>query len=189
MNGATQPTQTAWACVMLSLSQPVQSQYGGTERYTTVDVNGQQAKIYIKCGTPLEQLAPGDRVVVEWRSGKWRIAKTQPPELMQTLATRAPLSPPAPMPTMPTASAPIPTASAPIPMASAPSQAPTRPERWSGEHKRTIADEVSNRTNLLKFCHNQIADQFTNAKGELLISEEAVQKYACTLYLDIKNML
>lgn len=40
----------------------------------------------------------------------------------------------------------------------------------------------------MKSCHVQVVSLFTNVEtGECILSEETIQKYATTLYLDMKK--
>jgi hypothetical protein len=89
------PTATAWATVNSPLSNPVPSQYvPAGERYFSAIINGSSVKLYAECGTALELLAPGDELVVEQRNGRWKIARTQPPELLTILQQRQTTPPP-----------------------------------------------------------------------------------------------
>jgi hypothetical protein len=86
---APAPTATAWATVNSPLSLPVPSQYvPAGERYFNAIINGASIKLYAECGTALELLAPGDELVAEQRKGRWKIARTQPPELLAILQQR-----------------------------------------------------------------------------------------------------
>jgi hypothetical protein len=104
-------TQTTWAVVARPPGQPKQSQFGGTDAPVTVQINNESGLVYVPIGEGLENLQPGDHFVVEWRAGKWRCCKTQPPELMQTLRSRSVMPPPinvgAPPPPMNTAPPPM----------------------------------------------------------------------------------
>ncbi|MDZ7355916.1 MAG: hypothetical protein ONB55_22575 [candidate division KSB1 bacterium] len=65
---------------------------------------------------------------------------------------------------------------------------PAGATRWSKECKQRIAEEARQRAALIGFCHAQVREQFTTPEGDLLVSEEAVQKYGTMLYLDIKEL-
>jgi hypothetical protein len=90
---------TAWATVLRPPGPPKESQFGGSDRLVTAQVNGAEARIFVPCGEPIERVQPGDNFVVEWRKDRWRYAPTiQPPELLAELNKRIPATPAMPPP-------------------------------------------------------------------------------------------
>lgn len=75
------------------------------------------------------------------------------------------------------------------PQATQPQAGQARPERWSDEHWKNIHKEMEERAKLLLDCHNIVADLFKDENGDLAVSEEALQKYSTTLYIDLKSAL
>lgn len=70
-------------------SDPYSSNYGGADRMVSVEIEGYGTqKIWFKDGSGFNHLQPGDVAVVEYRSGKWRFSKQQPPELVAELRQR-----------------------------------------------------------------------------------------------------
>lgn len=55
----------------------------------------------------------------------------------------------------------------------------------SEEVRAQIFQELCKRAQVLKSCHVQIVSLFTAHDGTLIISDETVQKYTRTLYLDL----
>ncbi|NEP62696.1 MAG: hypothetical protein F6K31_38215 [Symploca sp. SIO2G7] len=108
MNAAITTTNTLqWAKLKFDPTEPSTTNPEWQAQHSTVVVfsNTQEHRIYFNPG-PLSQLRKGDTVLCEYRRGKWRMARNQPPELMQLLGQRFPTSqvpststmPPAPMP-------------------------------------------------------------------------------------------
>jgi hypothetical protein len=70
---------------------------------------------------------------------------------------------------------------------------PTEPspnaERWSDDHRSHIFKELQRRAGVLACCHQEVKKRFTNPQnGELAITEESMQKYVISLYLDLKDL-
>jgi hypothetical protein len=56
------------------------------------------------------------------------------------------------------------------------------------QRKAEIFAELCTRAKIIRTCHIQIQQLFTHQEtGEVIISEETIQKYATTLYLDLKK--
>jgi hypothetical protein len=55
----------------------------------------------------------------------------------------------------------------------------------SDEARAQIFQELCKRAQVLKSCHVQIVSLFTAHDGTIVVSEEAIQEYTCTLYLDL----
>jgi len=53
--------------------------------------------------------------------------------------------------------------------------------------KAEIFSELCTRAKIFRTCHLQIQQLFTNENGEVIIGEETLQKYAITLYVDLKE--
>lgn len=63
------------------------------------------------------------------------------------------------------------------------------PESWSEDHRALIFNELKHRAGVLTCCHEEIKKRFLHPRtGELTISEETLQKYAVTLFLDLKEL-
>lgn len=86
-------------------SEPMASQYGGFDRFVTVDTGeyGEQ-RVWFKAGSLFDHLLQGDTVMLDYRSNKWKLSKQQAPELKMLLQSRAPQVPPAASPAAPTQS-------------------------------------------------------------------------------------
>ena len=92
---------TAWATVIRPPGAPKESQFGGSDRPVSVQINGAETKVFIPCGSEIERIQQGDHFVVEFRQGKWRYCSTQPPELLDKLRQRIPATPAMPPPAAP----------------------------------------------------------------------------------------
>jgi hypothetical protein len=56
------------------------------------------------------------------------------------------------------------------------------------EQTRTqIYQELCKRAQVLKSCHVQVSSLFTDQDGQCILDSETVQKYAVTLYIDLKE--
>jgi hypothetical protein len=80
-------TTTNWATLTYDPKE-TSSQINGTEYTAAVTIDDQPGRLYWKIGGLCDHLRKGDTVMVEWIKGKWKIAKTQTPELMKTLEQR-----------------------------------------------------------------------------------------------------
>jgi hypothetical protein len=131
--------------------------------------------LYFNAGD-LSALESGDVVMVEYQKNKWRISKTQTPELISKLKFRAPSMPPSspaiahPTPSTPSNSSAIPA------------------NRWDNEHRATVHEELQRRARIIATCHKEIAAQFSDTNGNLLIDDGTIQRYARTLYLDLRSL-
>jgi hypothetical protein len=69
------------------------------ELTVAVTIDDEKARLYWLKGGLCDLLKKGDTVMVEWVKGRWRISKTQTPELMAALESRrAPTAAPAAAP-------------------------------------------------------------------------------------------
>lgn len=68
-------------------------------------------------------------------------------------------------------------------------QAEAKPTTMDDAHKRVVYEAIRLRAKVISTCHLEVHKLFCNERGELTITEETVQKYAVTVYLDIKSML
>jgi hypothetical protein len=60
---------------------------------------------------------------------------------------------------------------------------------WSEAHRAKVIDELKHRAGILMACHAEVAERFINGQtGERTLSEETIQKYAVSLYLDLKEL-
>jgi hypothetical protein len=67
--------------------------------------------------------------------------------------------------------------------------APPAPSAWSVEQRVKILQELKYRAGVLTACHAEIKQRFEHPEtGELTITEETIQKYAVSLYLDLKDL-
>lgn len=91
MNAATTPNTLQWAKLKFDPTEPSTTNPDWQAQHSTVVVfsNAQEHRVYFNPG-PLSQLQRGDTVLCEYRRGKWRMARNQPPELMQVLSQRTP---------------------------------------------------------------------------------------------------
>jgi len=80
---------TAWATLTYN-PKPAESEIPDAKPELTVAVtiDGNKGRLYWIAGGKCDHLKKGDTVMVEWLKGKWKIAKSQTPELMQTLEQR-----------------------------------------------------------------------------------------------------
>lgn len=85
----TTAVTTAWATLTYN-PKPAESQLpeAKPELTVAVTIDNQKGRLYWLAGGLCDYLKKGDTVMVEWVKGKWKIAKTQTPELMQTLEQR-----------------------------------------------------------------------------------------------------
>jgi hypothetical protein len=58
------------------------------ELTVAVTIDDEKARLYWIAGGLCDLLKKGDTVMVEWVKGKWKISKSQTPELMQALESR-----------------------------------------------------------------------------------------------------
>lgn len=163
-------TAIEWATLLRDPAEPREGNYGGRQHMATVAVNGAEHKVWIDEGQ-FSALRRGDVIMVEFRAGKWRMSKSQPPELIRTLQSRAPMT---------QTQTPPPVPAAPLPVAQ-PSQAPAKGD------PDVIKRALSLRAALLRRCHQEVLDQFSKAGLEL--RPEELQKYATALYIDLSKML
>ncbi len=70
------------------------STVNGVEYTTQVDVSGDKHRLYYKIGGLCDYLKRGDTVMVELIKGKWKLGKTQTPELLAILQQRKATSTP-----------------------------------------------------------------------------------------------
>lgn len=82
-------TKTAWATLTYD-PKPAESTLpeAKPELTVAVTIDDQKNRLYWVAGGLCDHLQKGDTVMVEYLKGKWKIAKTQTPELMQTLNQR-----------------------------------------------------------------------------------------------------
>jgi hypothetical protein len=60
---------------------------------------------------------------------------------------------------------------------------------WSEAHRAKVVDELKHRAGILMACHAEVAGRFIDGQtGERTLSEETIQKYAVSLYLDLKEL-
>lgn len=78
-----------WATLKFDPGEPRTSNPEWQPQHSALVVmaNGEEIRIYFNPGI-YSALRKGDAVMLEYAKGKWRMAKTQTPELMQTLAAR-----------------------------------------------------------------------------------------------------
>ncbi|MBW4474748.1 MAG: hypothetical protein KME45_30870 [Stenomitos rutilans HA7619-LM2] len=70
-----------------------------------------------------------------------------------------------------------------------PSAKPSTPETWSEDHRAMVFDELKRRAGVLTCCHEEMRKRFLHPQtGELMVSEETLQKYAVSLFLDLKEL-
>lgn len=181
---------TVYAYLLKDPTPPKQGQYGASHMVTVqLDGSGEEVKIWFDVG-PLSALKAGDWVVCEWYNGKWKLSRTQAPELMAELAQRAPqqhaappTQPPRPPMQQPAPSAP-PTHSAPAAQTPAP-----KAGIWDEAMKQRINAELGQRAALLAHCHRTIAAQFLDANNNVMVSDDIIQRYATTLYIDLTGKI
>lgn len=66
---------------------------------------------------------------------------------------------------------------------------PNVAEHWGEDHRAAVFDELKHRAGILTSCHEEVRKRFLHPRtGELTISEETLQKYATTLFLDLKEL-
>ncbi|MBW4694656.1 MAG: hypothetical protein KME27_23140 [Lyngbya sp. HA4199-MV5] len=92
----TTDVTTAWGKLDYNPKEAT-STVNGIEYTTQLDKNGEKVRIYYKIGGLCDYLKKGDTVMIEWVKGKWKLGKTQTPELLATLEQRKQAAaPPAP---------------------------------------------------------------------------------------------
>jgi hypothetical protein len=89
---------TKWAVLVFNPKQATSEIPDAKPELTVaVEVDGEKTRLYWVAGGLCDLLQKGDRIMVEYVKGKWKIAKSQPPELMAALESRrAPTAAPAP---------------------------------------------------------------------------------------------
>lgn len=166
---------TRWATLTQNPTEPKSSKlYPDSPPQHMVSASlddDQQTLLYLYFNQgDLSTLQSGDVVMVEYQKNKWRISKTQTPELISKLKFRAPV------PSHPTQ--PLDTARVATPSAT----------RWDKEHRSIVHEELQRRARIIATCHKEIAAQFSDPSGNLLIDESTIQRYARTLYLDLRSL-
>lgn len=163
-------TATRWATLKRNPTDPRPSQFDDCppQHMATIQLEDDtEARIYFDEGV-YSHLRKDDTVLVEaGKNGKWRLSKTQTPELMKAIAQRTNVSAPAVVPN----SAPAPTH---------PSAA-TQIESdglWSDDRKRRMAREVEQSALLFRYCW----DRAVLAMGEVA-SKEEIRAIATTLFI------
>jgi hypothetical protein len=59
------------------------------------------------------------------------------------------------------------------------------PPAW----KRTLYEQMKTRSDILAACHIEIHKRFVDERGQLIISEETLQKYATTIFISLKDSM
>ena len=90
----TTAVTTAWATLDYNPKE-APSTINGVEYTTQLDKDGEKVRIYYKIGGLCDYLRQGDTVMIEAIKGKWKLGKTQTPELLATLEQRKVTSAPA----------------------------------------------------------------------------------------------
>ena len=90
----TATTTTAWATLDYNPKE-APSTINGVEYTTQIDKDGEKVRIYYKIGGLCDYLQKGDTVMIEHVKGKWKLGKTQTPELLTKLEQRKATSAPA----------------------------------------------------------------------------------------------
>ena len=105
MNATTSTLQ--WATLKFDPTEPRTSNPDWQPQHSALVVfsDNQEHRIYFNPGV-LSQLQQGDTVLCEYRRGKWRMARSQPPELMEMLNQRTPAPQTANAPILPPVAAP-----------------------------------------------------------------------------------
>ena len=68
--------------------------------------------------------------------------------------------------------------------------ASAKPTKWSDEHISQIRSECSYLAWMMEQCHRDIAVRFTPEGSRTpSISEDTIQKYACTLFIELRKQL
>lgn len=173
---------TTWATLKFAPAEPKPSTINpdwAPQHMATVavdDDNQTETRIYFSIGL-YSHLVKGDQVMLEWDKGKWRLAKTQTPELVKLLKQRESLTREM-APSSPAAPSPIHSSTLPVSVA--------EPDRWSDDHRTLIYTELKRRAAILAVCHREIEANFMNKSGEMPISETALRNYAIALFNDLK---
>ncbi|MEM9091293.1 MAG: hypothetical protein AAGC93_21445 [Cyanobacteria bacterium P01_F01_bin.53] len=120
---ASQQSVWQWVTLKFAPTEPKTSNPDWQAQHSTVVVfeNGGEQRIYFNPGI-FSRLKKGDVILCHYRTGKWRVAKEQSPELMQALESRS-VAPHERNEFRPPASDPRPTA--PPPLAAIPSPPPS----------------------------------------------------------------
>lgn len=149
-----------WATLKFNPTEPKTSRPGELPPQHSALVaaeDGTETRIYFNPGI-FSQLQGNDQILIEYRQGKWRLAKTQTPELLNLLQSRQPAPPPA-MPPMPSAQA---------------TAAPPPPQQAQA------ADTVANDIELMAKIYNELGDRI-DAPPEVLSS------LSCTIFISNKK--
>lgn len=138
---------------------PVTSQFGHAEYMAEFQFqNGSKVKVYWKAGGLSDRLQPGEWILLEQgQNQKWKISKTQAPEVIKKLQER-----PAPGATLPPTAPPASIAAAP----------PTSPPgaRPAG---RSLDDD----------CQEMVMIWFALRRAIAEAPDECIQAMACTIWI------
>lgn len=155
---ATMTTQ--WATLLYDPTEPKPSQinpeYPAQHMATVQMDDGTQKRIYFNVGT-YSALRKGDTVMLEYSKGKWRMSKTQPPELHQKLSQRGPATP------------------APVQPTTQGNAATFTP--LDGDQKKAIAGYVDQMADVLAFCRKTAIAKLGD------VDESAIQAATATLFI------
>lgn len=90
LKNASQQSVWQWVTLKFDPTEPKTSNPEWQAQHSALVVfeNGGEQRIYFNPGV-FSRLRKGDVIVCHYRTGKWRVAKEQAPELMQTLESRA----------------------------------------------------------------------------------------------------
>lgn len=178
---------TTWATLKFAPAEPKASTINpdwAPQHMATVAVDDEhqtEARIYFSIGL-YSHLVKGDQVMLEWDKGKWRLSKTQTPELVKLLKQRESLT----INSAPSSPAPAPPSPQPSPAPPSPSPSLPTADRWTDEHRTLIYNELKRRAAILAVCHREIEANFMSKTGEAQISEAALRNYAIALFNDLK---
>ena len=89
LKNASQQSVWQWVTLKFDPTEPKTSNPEWQAQHSVLVVfeNGGEQRIYFNPGM-FSRLRKGDVILCHYRTGKWRVAKEQPPELMQTLENR-----------------------------------------------------------------------------------------------------
>ena len=89
LKNASQQSVWQWVTLKFAPTEPKTSNPEWQAQHSALVVfeNGGEQRIYFNPGI-FSRLRKGDVILCHYRTGKWRVAKEQPPELMQTLESR-----------------------------------------------------------------------------------------------------